>query len=204
MKKILVAMVLVLGTFGIFAQAGTQYFAIMPGYQFSTGSYTYNDGAFQTKAQGQGNFVFSLDYGYFFTENVGMHVAYMYDKGDYKAQLTYLPLNWGTGDYKFNRTVNIFEIGPEFATQAGTNGQWYGQINVGYTFGSGDTTFYLNGTKYDLGNAGSNDWTLGGAFGYRYYFNNSVGIGAQIAYHHINGWDVNDMWDSRLGVWFKF
>jgi len=54
------------------------------------------------------------------------------------------------------------------------------------------------------GNVGGNDWAFGGAFGYRYYFNNSVGLGVQIAYHHINGFDINDMWDSRLGVWFKF
>ncbi|OYV99673.1 MAG: hypothetical protein B7X11_05170, partial [Acidobacteria bacterium 37-65-4] len=179
MKKILVAVVLVLGTMGIFAQAGTQYVAIMPGYQFSTGSYTYNDGMFQTKAKGEGNFMFSVDYGYFFTENVGLHAAYLYDKGDYKANLYIPALNWSTGNYKFSRQVNLFEIGPEFATQAGTNGQFYGQLNLGYTFGSGDTKFYYNGHRYNLGNVGGNDWAFGGALGYRYYFNNSVGLGVQ-------------------------
>ena len=43
MKKILIAALLVLGSVGIFAQAGTQYFAIMPGYQFSTGNYQEKD-----------------------------------------------------------------------------------------------------------------------------------------------------------------
>jgi hypothetical protein len=43
MKKILIAALLVLGSLGVFAQAGTQYFAILPGYQFSTGNYQQAD-----------------------------------------------------------------------------------------------------------------------------------------------------------------
>ncbi len=203
MKKVIIAGILVLAGLGVFAQAGTGYVAVLPGYQFNTGSYTYNYQGLMTKAKGEGNFVTSLDFGYFFTDKIGIHAGYMYDKGDYKASLSYPPFFY-TPSYKFSRQVNLFEVGPEFVGQAGQNGQIYGQINVGYTFGGTNTKFYLNGQRYDLGNVGSNEWAFGGALGYRYFFNSSVGLGLQATYHHINKWEVNDFWDARLGIWFKF
>ncbi len=142
MKKLIVAAIMVLASFGIFAQAGSQYFAILPGYSFSTGNYQestnfiYGNQWYEFRVNGSmsNNFVGSMDYGYFFTENVGIHAGYVYNAGQFHANVHVGPYYFG--DYKFDRSINIFEIGPEFAGPVGTNGQLFFQVNVGYTFGN--------------------------------------------------------------------
>jgi|WetSurMetagenome_2_1015567.scaffolds.fasta_scaffold02137_6 hypothetical protein len=210
MKKILIAALLVLGSLGVFAQAGTQYFAILPGYQFSTGNYQYSQNfifnnhvyQFRVNGSGENNFVGSLDYGYFFTENVGIHAAYVYNAGSFQANIHVGPYYFG--NYKFDKSINWVEVGPEFVGMVGQNGQIYGQINLGYTFGNSTPNLHTAYGSYPLGDFGSQTFIYGGAFGYRYYFNNSVGIAVQATYHHMQDYPISDLWDARVGVTFKF
>lgn len=195
MKKVLIAVLLVVATMGICAQ-DKWYFSILPGYQFSTGD-------------ADSCFVASLDGGYFFTENYGLHFAYMYNEGKFKFD--YAPY----GEFKFEKNYNLIEIGPEFRTKAGEKGEIYGQLNVGYTFGStGINENYVvtvGGTTYLVNVTGElkNDWALGAAFGYRYFFNKQVGLDLQATYHYLNGlkegdFDAKNSWDARIGVTWRF
>jgi hypothetical protein len=210
MKKVLIAAVMVLGSLGVFAQAGTQYFAILPGWQWSTGNYEYSEEfiynnhwyQFRVNGAGENNFVGSLDYGYFFTDNVGIHAAYTYNAGKYHANVHLGPYYFG--DYNFDVNLNWIELGPEFVGAVGQNGQIYGQINLGYTFGNSTPNIHIMNGSYPLGDFGSNGFVYGGAFGYRYYFNNSVGIATQLTYHHFVDFPISDLWDARVGVTFKF
>jgi len=210
MKKALLGLLLVMASMGIMAQAHTWYVAILPGYQFSTGNYQYNysDGPFVAKTNGSGenNFCMSLDGGYYFTKAVGLHFAYYYNEGNYSQNVHFsYP---GVFDYydhfKLKRNVNLFEIGPEFAHTWNACHQIYGQINVGYTFGGGTTWAYYQGHRYNAGNLGENDWVYGAAFGYRFWFSDNAAFCVQGAYHHVANWDINDIWDARVGVAFKF
>jgi len=210
MKKLIVAAIMVLASFGIFAQAGSQYFAILPGYSFSTGNYQeatnfiYGGHLYEFRVNGSmsNNFVGSLDYGYFFTENLGMHVGYVYNAGQFHANVHVGPYYFG--DYKFDRSINLFEVGPEFVGPVGTNGQLFFQVNLGYTFGNSTPNIHTPYGDYPLGDFGTQSFAYGGAFGYRYYFNNSVGIAMQGTYHHYQHFPISDNWDARVGVTFKF
>ena len=201
MKKWLVGAVLLMAGLGVFAQAHTGYFDILPGYQFNTRDFTVTSGLFRAVSSGRDNWMGSLDFGWFFTDHVGLHAGYVYNPGDYHTKLYYGPFYLGTT--RFSRNINIFEIGPEFIWGTTVN-QGYFQLNVGHTFGGGDTKWYYNGHKYDLGNVGSNEWLWGAAIGYRHYFTETVGMALQGAYHHIQNWEVNDAWDARIGVVFRF
>jgi hypothetical protein len=205
MKRILIAALLILGTVGIFAQAGTWYFAILPGYSFnSSGSY-YNAGWYAAKAEGKDNFVGSLDGAYFFNDTVGLHFAYLYNPGNAKLKL-YDYTNYGgsgyVGEFGFDRNINVLQIGPEFVWGSKEN-QGYAQINLGWTFGSGNTDVNIYGHHYDLGNVGSNDFTYGVALGYRHYWGNT-GIAMQAAWNHVDQWAINDPIDVRVGIIWKF
>lgn len=212
MKKIVIGLLIVLASVGIMAQtkAGSWYVAVLPGYQFSTGNYQYNyqEGPFIAKTNGSGNnnFVFSVDGGYYFTDAVGLHFAYFYDEGnfDQNVHLAYPGVFDTYQHFSLKRNINLFEIGPEFAHTWNACHQIYGQINLGYTFGSGDTWAWYAGHRYNMGNIGENDWVYGAAFGYRFWFNDNAAFAVQGAYHHIANWDINDYWDARVGVAFKF
>ena len=143
-----------------------------------------------------------MDGGYYFTKAIGLHFAYYYNEGNYQANI-HLPYTY-LGNYGFKRNVSMFEIGPEFAHTWNACHQIYGQINLGYTFGGGTTWLYSNGNRYNLGNLGENDWVYGAAFGYRFWFSDNAAFCVQGAYHHIANWDINDIWDARVGVAFKF
>ena len=202
MKKALLGLLLVMASMGIMAQAHTWYVAILPGYQFSTGNYQYDDGLFRSNGSGQNNFCFSLDGGYYFTKAVGLHFAYYYNEGNYSTNLRYA--GYYIAQFDFKRNVSVFEIGPEFAHTWNACHQIYGQINLGHTFGSGDTWYYYGGHRYNVGNVGSNEWVYGAAFGYRFWFTDNAAFAVQGAYHHVNGWEISDSWDARVGVAFKF
>lgn len=175
MKKSLLVMVLfVFCSFAAMAQAGTGYFSILPGYQFSSDEV-------------DDSFVFSLDGGYFFNENWGLHLGLMYNEGKFdfgKVLHPTVPPTWV--DLSFKDSFYIFEIGPELAAEMG-KGQLYWQIiNVGHTFG-----------------ADSNEWTYGTALGYRFKINDKWSFNLQGAYHRVDDWDTNH-WDLRLGFTYKF
>lgn len=155
------------------AQGGTGYFAILPGYQFSS-------------SEVESCFVGSLDGGYFYNDNWGLHMGLNYNAGEFDFNdfgLGHLPYSWVDDVYK--DSFYIFEIGPELAGNVGP-GQLYGQLNIGHTFG-----------------AEENEWTYGVACGYRFPINDRVGINVQGTYHRVNDWDTDHL-DLRLGVIFRF
>ncbi len=165
MKKLIVGMVFILASVGLFAQS-SNYFSVLPGYQF------------------QGNhmdssFVGSFDAGYFYSDNVGLHVGLIYNPGEF--------------DY-FKKSFEILEAGVEFATTKGDTGQFYGQLNLGSTLGLGSSNYYYRT---------SNVATYGAALGYRYYFNDTTGINIQGAYHKL-GSGGESFSDVRIGIVFRF
>jgi hypothetical protein len=197
MKKfgLITVFLMVLGV-SAFAQAGSGYFAVLPGYQFSSNS-------------ADSGYVMSLDGGYFYNDNWGLHLGlnynegkFSYDNHDYWVMYPYTVDGW---DHGYKDSFYILEVGPELAGNAG-KGQLYWQvINVGHTFG-----------------AANNGWTWGTAAGYRYPINDKVGLNVQGTYHRVNGmgYDNNDywlgygdlfdenfdcnLWDIRFGVIWKF
>ena len=202
-KGILIAMLMMAGA-AVYAQGGYAHVSLMPGFQFGTKGYTAVDSGLRTDASANTNFTWSFDFGLNFREHVGLHMGYLYNDGKYKAKLTYLPTGTYLGEYSFKRRVSLFEIGPEFFMMRGEHGQIYGQLNLAHSFGGGTAYYYSGGRRYDLGNAGSNEFGFGAAAGYRYWFKNNLAVEGQLAYHHINRWEVNDFWDVRFGVGFRF
>ncbi|HTQ79623.1 MAG TPA: hypothetical protein VMM92_06480, partial [Thermoanaerobaculia bacterium] len=208
-KLILGSLFLMLGL-GVFAQAGTGYFDILVGGQFSTGNYqysnyfVYNNALYQWRVNGSGrnNFLGSLDGGYFFTENIGLHFAYLYDAGKFQANFHAGSLY--AGSYNFNKDINIGEIGPEFAWKGGGNSQSFLQLNVGYTFGNSTPNVNTVYGSMPLGNFGKQTFVYGAALGYRYYFSQMTGMTIQTAYHHFQDYAISDIWDVRVGVSFRF
>ena len=121
MKRIVIAALLILGSVGVFAQAGTWYFSILPGYQIGSSGQSYNDYWFHYKYDAKNNFQGSLDGGYYFTDNIGLHFAYVYNPGKAKVKV-WDNTGWATGvpgayigQFGVDRQVNILQIGPEFA-----------------------------------------------------------------------------------------
>lgn len=84
------------------------------------------------------------------------------------------------------------------------SGEIYGQFNVGYSFGGQEVHVDLYGTRYNVGDIYDNDWVFGAAFGYRHYWGDTVGMAVQGSYHYANGWELNDWWDARVGITFRF
>ena len=148
----------------------------MPGYQFSSGNYQVNSGGFVANGSAKNNFAGSLDFGWYFTNHVGLHVGYVYDDGDYHYNFHYGPYYFG--DFSLKRQINIAEIGPEFLFGNKVD-QVYIQLNAGYTFGGGTTYYYYGGSRYNLGNLGDNTFIYGAAVGYRHYFNDTVALAIQ-------------------------
>lgn len=176
MKKIglMFAFLMIFGV-SAFAQGGSGYFAVLPGYQFSSGEV-------------DSGYVVSLDGGYFYNDNWALHCGLMYNEGQYDFGEVLMPTTPPTWwDLQYKDSFYILEMGPELAGNLG-RGQIYWQVfNLGHTFGAED----------------NNEWTLGTAAGYRYPINEKVGLNFQTAYHRVDNWDT-DHWDMRLGVIFRF
>lgn len=176
MKKTLVIAVMALALFsvGAFAQAQTGYFSITPGYQFSS-------------SEVDSGWVVGFDGGYYFNDWFGIHGGLLFNEGNFKVNVP------GYGDFKFDDTFNLIEVGPEFVGKAGAKGQIYGQLNLGYAFG-------LKVAGMDI----NDEFAYGAAFGYRHFFTDKVALNLQATYHHVTGdWDTNHF-DTRVGVAFKF
>lgn len=174
MKKFFAVGLFIIFGVAIFAQGGTGYFSILPGYQFSSGDV-------------DSNFVMSLDGGYFYNDNWGLHLGLMYNEGKFDFGKVLLPTVPPTFlDLKYKDSFYIFELGPEFAGNVG-KGQLYWQIfNLGHTFG-----------------ANSNEWSYGTAVGYRLPINDKWDFSFQGAYHRVDDWDTDHV-DFRLGFTYKF
>ncbi|MFI5168349.1 MAG: hypothetical protein ACHQQS_17215, partial [Thermoanaerobaculales bacterium] len=205
MKRWLICALLLLAGLGVSAQENTGYVAILPGYQFPSGSHSLNQ-TFTPLAANlaqKDTWLASLDFGWYFTDHIGIHAGYIYMPNDYKLHLWNSSMDLGTS--KFSHNANIFEVGPEFVWKTqGENGQVYAQFNVGRSLGSTDTTFNYGGTPYVLKQIGGGEWPLGVALGYRYYFHEVVGWTIQGAFHHVSEWPSQSIWDVRTGLSFRF
>ena len=108
-------------------------------------------------------------------------------------------------EYKRKSPVSIVEIGPEWQFKVWDKGELYLQLNVGRTFSSGDaSTWYDWGSYYYSSKVRTNTWTLGTAFGARYFFTPNCGAAVQLGYHYLDNWWYSPLWDARAGVVFRF
>lgn len=210
MKKLILASIFLLAGFTVLAQAGTGYFAILPGYQFSTGNYQYSQNfvyaghvyEYRVYGSGQNNFTGSLDGGYFFTDNIGIHFAYVYNAGQFRLNGQLGP--YYLGDFRFDQNISIAQVGPEFVMSHGSNSQTYFQVNVGYTFGNSTPNFHSAYGDIAMGDFGTQTFVYGGAVGYRYYFTDMTGLAVQVGYNHFQDYAISNFWDARIGVVFRF
>jgi len=209
MRNFWVGLVLLTFATAASAQAATWYFAVLPGYQVSTGNYQVDQyldvggttHRWRVNGSGANNFAGSLDAGYFFNDTFGLHFAYLYDQGKFQANLHLGPHY--LGKHQFNRSLDIAEIGPEFAFGS-KKSQTYLQVNVGYTFGNSTPNYQYRGVNYPLGDFGTQSFVYGAAIGWRYYFTDAVGLEFQGAYHHMQHFAISDIWDGRIGVIVRF
>lgn len=189
MKRwVLVAALLMMCGTAVMSQSHTGYVAFLPGYQFSVAggktNYSVDNG-----------FVGSVDAGYYFTDNFGLHVGSFYN--DWKIKNQFGGWYWG---WPRSGSFYVFELGPEFVFSPAENTFVYGQINVGVA---------SEREQYG-GRSHSTQFACGAAIGLRYTFNHRVGITGQVAYHRINKWSpvYHDspafFWDARLGIVIRF
>lgn len=127
-------------------------------------------------------FVVSLDGGYRFTDNVGIHVGFLVDRGGWRYPYEYK--TYGPFEYKMN--FEIVELGFEIHGDMHGNSQFYGQLNLGSTLNMIDDKL-----------------TYGAAFGYKYFFNKTVGLNVQGTYHYVEDYKIH-LWDGRIGITFNF
>jgi outer membrane protein OmpA-like peptidoglycan-associated protein len=202
MKKWLVIIVLVLGSLGLFAQAKTGYVDLLAGYQFASDSDSFSNPPLSGHMTLKDKWLASFDFGWYFTDRVGIHAGLIYMPTDFKLNAAYngVPI----GEFEISRHSQVFEVGPEFVWKAGQKGQLYTQLNFGYAFGSGDDGLNYGGTMYKTGNIGEDKFMGGVALGYRHYFTDAWGWVVQGAYHRISSWPSNNIWDVRTGFAYRF
>ncbi len=202
MKKWLVGTVLVLASLGLFAQAKTGYVDLLAGYQFGADSQNFSNPPLSGHITTKDKWLASFDGGWYFTDRVGLHAGLIYLPTDFKINAAYagVPI----GEHEISRHSQVFEVGPEFVWKAGQKGQIYGQLNLGYAFGSGDDGINYGGTTYKVGGIGDDKFIGGLAVGYRHYFTDAWGWVIQGAYHRVSGWPTNNIWDVRTGIAYRF
>jgi len=186
MKKGIIAALLLLASLGLFAQADTWYFSMLPGYQFSS-------------SEADAGWLASFEGGYYFNENIAVRGGLTFNEGNFKVDVPTV------GEAKISDGFEMAEVGVEFGGKAGQKGWIYGQINLGYAFGLSFDNAKVGGVSYPIGNMDVSDaFCYGTALGYRHFFNEKVALNLQATYHRVTGdWDTNH-WDARVGVSWKF
>ena len=201
MKRWFLCAVLLLVNLGASAQEDTGYVAILPGYQFPSGSETQTFAPLSVRAAQRDHWLASLDFGWFFTDRIGLHAGYIYMPTEYELHLWSGTTDLGTRT--ISQSANILEIGPEFYWDIPWEwGQVYAQLNAGRPFGSSGASSSYGGPSYT--SKSGDAWSLGGTLGYRYPFNDTVGWTVQGTFHYVNNWPSNKLWDVRTGVAFRF
>ncbi|MGD1149094.1 MAG: hypothetical protein ABR961_14225 [Thermoanaerobaculaceae bacterium] len=194
-------LLLLLVGLGVSAQENTGYVAILPGYQFPSGSQNLTFTPLSANLAQKDNWLASLDFGWYVTDHIGLHAGYIYMPNDYELHLWNGSTDLGTST--ISHKANIFEVGPEFLWEPQCYcGQVYAQLNLGRTFGSSNFTY--GGRGYAVKDTGGGEWSLGAALGYRHFFNDFVGWTIQSAFHHVNYWPSGNLWDVRTGLDFRF
>ncbi|GEM_PF-3296905 len=202
MKKFIIVLFLfVLSTF-VFAQDSKWTVSILPGYQLNELNKTEvtSDGAsivFSCKKEA----VASVDVAYRITEHYGLHLAYFHNDSEYDKTVYYY---YTSGPVREKNPVTIFEIGPEWQFKFLDKGEFYVQLNMGRTFSSTNESNLWYWDHYHSYKCRTNTWTLGSAFGLRYFFTPNCGAAVQIGYHYLDNWWYSPLWDARAGLVFRF
>jgi hypothetical protein len=178
--------------------------SVLPGYQFNTQSYEH-DLRYGRSLQGrtEEGFTGSVDATFRLSKRYGLHMSYFVTDQKFAETSYYEGHPYYANSYR--APVSIWEIGPEWLVLASERSLFIFQVNVGRTFSSGSAS-YRDRYNYDcwLESIRDNRWVFGGAAGFRFYFSQSAGLAAQVAYHRINGWDTPEIWDLRAGLTFRF
>jgi hypothetical protein len=150
-------------------------------------------------------FLGSVEGGFPMTRWVGVHLDYLATTQSFTESYT------SSGEVRSKGTaqapVNIVEAGAEFLWCPTQNQEFFGQINLGRTLGSESLTTAYSTQNYSSDRTDhfrDNAWTVGLAAGYRWYFSKFVGLGVQVTYHHISGWDFSTIWAAQAGISFRF
>ena len=203
MKRIVVGVGLMCLAAVALAQANTGYVAILPGYQFTAGNKDYGFAPLTANLSQKDKWLASLDFGWYLTDHFGLHAGYIYMPNDFDLHLWNGATDLGRSTLTHNS--NVLEVGPEFVWQtADRSGQLYTQLNVGRALGGGNVYVNYGGASHSIKPASDPQWSLGAALGYRYFFNDVVGWAIQGAYHHVNNWPSNSLFDVRTGLTFRF
>lgn len=221
MKRLLILLLTIFGVTFIMAQEKTFYIAILPGYQIASGntkgSISFTNGELyiyqHNSIRAQSGFVGTLDLGYYFTDNFGVHLDITYNNGNYEHDIIYIESAFAYNKYKMKNRYSdpfyILEIGPALARNIGDKGKIYFQISFGYRLGNDGVDNNLNTFGFDVKKMQPLKWVYGGAMGYRYYFNEKVGINLQLTYHNMtyhtkNNNDNGYLLDNLIGIAFRF
>ncbi|MGA9750917.1 MAG: hypothetical protein WBS54_03925 [Acidobacteriota bacterium] len=215
MKKAPLAILFLTVSFGLLAQAQRMVIAILPGWQFNTPTKTVQRGFGMPmdSTRLRGNFQGSIDFGWTFSDHLGLHAAYLYNDGDMQQILTGRVPRYYRLVSGLKRPLTILEIGPEFPIRLGPDDLVYVQLNVGRTLGQDEIKrYWANRPLYPPVTGLRNVWTFGAAIGYRHFFVHGVGAAVQLAYHHVQSqtfwWGQyatpEHLWDIRAGLAFRF
>jgi|WetSurMetagenome_2_1015567.scaffolds.fasta_scaffold80118_1 hypothetical protein len=206
MKNACISAVVLAMALSLQAQSSKFYVAILPGCQLNSStavvtstdrggnSYTYST------TTGRG-FVGSVDGAYFFTDHFAIHAGYVYGAIKWNSGEVVGPILVSTNSVDGH--FNLFEIGPEFDAPLSEHVLFYGQLNVGRTFGGSQTLRLPNWGPIYLP-PDSQGWTMGAALGIRWVPGTHWGLAGQLGYHRINNLQFKDYWDARLGVVIRF
>jgi hypothetical protein len=150
-------------------------------------------------------FIGSVEGGFPMTRYVGVHFAFLGTSQDFTLTQFYVGQPYGGG--KGTAPVNILEVGPEFTWCPTKNQELFAQLNLGHTVGSESVTTTFEWPWYSYQRTEhlrDNEWVLGLAIGYRWYFSKAVGLSVQVTCHRVSGWDFSPIWAAQAGVVFRF
>lgn len=150
-------------------------------------------------------FIGSVEGGFPMTRYVGVHFAYLGTSQDFDLTQLYAGDTYGGGHG--TAPVNILEVGPEFTWCPTANQELFAQLNLGHTVGSESVTTTFEWPWYSYQRTEhlrDNEWVLGLALGYRWYFSKAVGLSVQVTCHRVSGWEFSPIWAAQAGVAFRF
>ncbi len=185
------------------AQSNTGHVDILAGYRLGSGDQEVALPPYTGNVSFKDHWLASLDFGWYFTDRVGVHAGYVYVPGNFELTLSNGTTTVGSGERAHDGSV--LEAGPEFVWESACGcARTYAQLNLGRIFGSGSTAFSYGGVDYTLGKIGEQGWTYGAALGYRRELGDVLGWVVQGAYHHVDNWPRGAMLDVRAGLSFQF
>ena len=202
MKRYLVGALLTLVGLTAYAQENSGYVSILPGYQWSSGTFHTVVAPVAAMLEQEDGILGSVDAGWYFTDHFGLHLGFVYVQAEHRT--SWSVYDFAYPDFTQQRNMRFAELGPELVWQTSSDNQVYFQLNVGHMVGGSNLEVENAGNLYTLDDNGSEGWTLGGAIGHKVYFNDVVAWTIQGAYHTVRDQPVDHMWDVRTGLSFRF